>query len=88
MYSRICVAVESSETTRYNSLMSATTSEIYASRSPGIAGFFKSHVAVIMLLAMMLIALPAYLSALEGQFIDMEFLASLCGISGWDSANF
>jgi hypothetical protein len=33
----------------------------------------------------MLVALPAYLSAMEVQFLDMEFLASLCGISGWGS---
>jgi len=77
--------VESFNTTRYNSSMNQIASEMKRARSPGITGFFKSHMAVIVLLAMMLVALPAYLSAMERQFIDMEFLASLCGISGWGS---
>lgn len=51
----------------------------------GIAGFFRSHAPMMVLLALMLVALPAYLSAMELQFLDMEFLASLCGISGWGS---
>lgn len=54
-------------------------------QSPEIAGFFRSHAPMMILLAMMLVALPAYLSAMELQFLDMEFLASLCGISGWGS---
>lgn len=51
----------------------------------GVVGFFRSHAPMMVLLAMMLVALPAYLSAMELQFLDMEFLASLCGISGWGS---
>jgi hypothetical protein len=51
----------------------------------GGAGFFRSHAPMMILLALMLVALPAYLSAMEVQFLDMEFLASLCGISGWGS---
>ena len=45
----------------------------------------KSHAFAIALFVVTLAALPAYLAAMEGQFIDMEFLASLCGISGWGS---
>ena len=38
---------------------------------------------IIVLMAGVLIALPAYLDAMSLQFLDMEFLASLCGLSGW-----
>lgn len=38
---------------------------------------------IIVLMAGALLALPAYLDAMSLQFLDMEFLASLCGFSGW-----
>jgi len=35
------------------------------------------------LMAAVVFALPAYLQTMEIQFLDMEFLSSLCGFAGW-----
>lgn len=77
--------MESLNITGYNPTMNEFAPEMNVAQSTGITGFLKSHAALIALISMMLVALPAYLTAMEGQFIDMEFLASLCGISGWGS---
>lgn len=70
---------------RYNAPMYEWVHQADAVRSHKMSGFFKNHAFALALLSMTLVALPAYLSAMEGQFIDIEFLASLCGITGWGS---
>jgi hypothetical protein len=60
-------------------------SEMKQQHDAGSVGLFRSHAPMMILLAIVLVSLPAYLSAMELQFLDMEFLASLCGISGWGS---
>lgn len=65
--------------------MEHVESDMDQQHGAGLTGFLRSHAPMVVLFAMMLVALPAYLSAMELQFLDMEFLASLCGISGWGS---
>lgn len=69
----------------YNPHMDTMNTSPYIPQTRRFADFMRNHAAAVALGLMMLLALPAYLSAMEGQFIDMEFLASLCGISGWGS---
>lgn len=69
----------------YHTLMHEMAHQTNMAENKPMKGFFKSHGLAIALFSMTLLALPAYLSAMEGQFIDMEFLASLCGIAGWGS---
>lgn len=59
--------------------------DAHPSQTRSVAAFIKRHAGAFVLGLVMLLALPAYLTAMEGQFIDMEFLTSLCGISGWGS---
>ncbi len=35
------------------------------------------------LMCLVILALPAYLQTIEIQFLDIEFLSSLCGFAGW-----
>jgi len=35
------------------------------------------------LMCLVILALPAYLQTIEIQFLDNEFLSSLCGFAGW-----
>lgn len=51
--------------------------------SSALMAWLRRHSMIIVLMAGVLIALPAYLDAMSLQFLDMEFLASLCGLSGW-----
>lgn len=70
---------------RYTHHMDAITDHTAPQTRLFNSGFIKKHAFALVLGVLMLAALPAYLAAMEGQFIDMEFLASLCGISGWGS---
>lgn len=51
--------------------------------SASLMAWLRRHFMIIVLMAGALLALPAYLDAMSLQFLDMEFLASLCGFSGW-----
>jgi hypothetical protein len=35
------------------------------------------------LMCLVILTLPAYLQVMEIQFLDIEFLSSLCGFAGW-----
>lgn len=81
----MCVFVDIADIARYNIDMNDLIDQSNETDGDVAQGGIKSHALAIGLFVMTLIALPAYLSAMEGQFIDMEFLASLCGIAGWGS---
>jgi len=70
---------------RHNARMQDHADPISDSTSAAIVRWLKRHAVILVLLGGALLALPAYLNAMHLQFLDMEFLTSLCGISGWGS---